>query len=261
MTAIADALRTAGFDRPEVGIVLGSGLGAFVDGFDGARELPFEAVDGMPPSQVPGHAGRFVSGRVAGVPVLALAGRVHLYEGREPEELARAVRAVAVLGARTLVLTNAAGSLHSDWPPGTLMRITDHLNLQAASPLRADDRAYGNPWAERAGAALDAAAESIDATLERGVYAALPGPAYETPAEIRMLAGAGASAVGMSTACEALAGHAAGMEVVGISCITNLAAGVGGAPLDHQEVIDAGREASTRFAALLRAALPTLASA
>jgi purine-nucleoside phosphorylase len=255
---VAAGLRERGIDAPDVAVVLGSGLGAFVERLEDSVQVPFDALDGLPRSTVPGHAGRFVFGRLGGTRVLAQAGRVHLYEGWDAVDVTIAVRAVAALGTPALLLTNAAGGLRPEWDPGTLMRITDHLNLQGVTPLHATERAWGTPWDPGLGDELAAAAEEVGVELAAGVYAALSGPAYETPAEIRLLARIGADAVGMSTACEALAAHAAGMGVAGISCITNQAAGIASGPLDHQEVIETGRLAAERFTALLTHALPRL---
>jgi purine-nucleoside phosphorylase len=241
-----------------VAIVLGSGLGAFVERLEDVCEVPFDALDGLPRSTVPGHAGRFVFGRLGETKVLAQAGRVHVYEGHAADDVTCAVRAIADLGCPALVLTNAAGGVHAEWAPGTLMRITDHLALQGRTPLTGAERGYGTPWDPVLGEELDRAADQAEVELVRGVYAALPGPAYETAAEIRALRGMGADAVGMSTALEALAANARGVRVCGISCITNLAAGIGGEPLDHGEVIETGRLAADRFTRLLIAALPRI---
>jgi inosine/guanosine/xanthosine phosphorylase family protein len=258
--SVAQALGRAGLGGAPLAVVLGSGLGAFGAALDAPRELDYGAVPGLPRSSVPGHSGRFLGGRLGGVQILLLSGRVHLYEGFSAAQVTVAVRAAALAGCRVLVLTNAAGGLRPDWPPGTLMRITDHLNLQGRTPLRAEQRGRGCAFDADLGAELDRVAAELGLRLERGVYAALPGPSYETPAEVRALARFGADAVGMSTVLEALAGHAAGLRVVGISCITNLAAGLSTAPLDHGEVIETGRRTAADFGRLLAAALPRLHS-
>lgn len=256
---LAASLRAQGCERFDVALVLGSGLGAFAERLQRASCVEFAALDGMPTSAVPGHAGRMHVGEIGGARVLLQQGRAHLYEGWSTEQVTRAVRAFAALGCRALVLTNAAGGLRREWEPGTLMRVTDHLNLQRRAPLRADERAHGCPYDASLGARVDDAARDCGVALERGVYAGLLGPSYETPAEIRMLATLGADAVGMSTVAEAAVGHACGMRVAAVSCITNHAAGIGSEPLSHAEVVETGKRAASRFAALLERALPALA--
>lgn len=253
---LMDALRGQGADQARVAFVLGSGLGAFADGFEGARTVGYDALPAMPTSAVPGHAGRLVLGKVAGVPVLALQGRAHLYEGWGIQAATRAVRALARLGVRTFVLTNAAGGLVPEWGVPSLMAIDDHLNLQGRTPLAACERGLGTPYDREANACLERAARSAGIELHRGIYAGNLGPAYETPAEIRMLRRFGAHAVGMSTVQEALAAHAEGARVAAVSCITNLAAGITGEKLNHDEVVAAGRQAASSFQALLEAATP-----
>lgn len=255
---LMDALRAQGADRARVAFVLGSGLGAFADGFEGARAIGYEGLAGMPRSAVPGHAGRLVLGQVAGVPVLALQGRAHLYEGWGTQDATRAVRALARLGLRTFVLTNAAGGLVPEWGIPSLMAIDDHLNLQGRTPLAACERGSATPYDRESTACLERAAGSVGVELHRGIYAGNLGPAYETPAEIRMLRRFGAHAVGMSTVQEALAAHAEGARVAAVSCITNLAAGITGEKLNHAEVVAAGHRAAASFQALLEAATPLL---
>lgn len=256
---MAEALRERGIPRPDIALVLGSGLGAFAEQLTGSVEVDYADVEGLPASGVPGHAGRFTVGELDGVSVLCQSGRVHLYEGWSAHDVTVAVRAIAALGCRALVLTNAAGGLRRDWPPGTLMRIEDHLNLQAASPLDRAEAGVGSPWSQELGTEFDVVAAEQGIALQRGVYAALPGPSYETPAEVRGLTEFGADAVGMSTALEALAGAASGMAVSGVSCITNYAAGISGEVLDHAEVVEVGRRTAGLFARLLSNALPRLA--
>jgi len=188
-------------------------------------------------------------------------GRVHLYEGWSVQELTRLVRAFAALGVRALVLTNAAGGIRAGFGPGTLMRIRDHINLQGRAPLARAERGFGTPWDAQLGALLDGAAAQAGLALENGVYAGLFGPAYETPAEIRWLRSLGADAVGMSTVAEALAARACGMRVAGISCITNLAAGLAPGPLSHAEVLESGRRTAADFCALLEQSVQPIASA
>jgi purine-nucleoside phosphorylase len=238
--------------------VLGSGLGAFTERLQRARAVPSADIEGLPRSGVPGHAGRIVAGELDGARVLVQQGRVHLYEGWSVEEVTRAVRAFAALGVRTLVLTNAAGGIRAGFEPGTLMRIADHLDLQGCTRPAAEKRGCGSPWDAAAGRALDSAARAAGVALESGVYGGLLGPAYETPAEIRWLRAIGVDAVGMSTIAEALAAHAAGMRVAGVSCITNLAAGLSAAPPAHAEVLAAGERAAGAFGLLLEHALEPL---
>lgn len=255
---LGEALEAAGAPRPDVALVLGSGLGAFADDLDGAVAVPFEALPSMPSSTVPGHAGRFVAGEVGGVGVLCQQGRVHLYEGHSAEVVTRAVRAFPALGVRTLLLTNAAGGLAPGWPVPCLMRIADHVNMQGVAPPLPGPGGQARVHDAAVGEALAAAAGRIGVDLREGVYAGLPGPSYETAAEIRMLDRAGAQAVGMSTVLEACAGAANGLRVGAVSCITNPAAGIAVAPLDHDEVVEAGRQIAGDFARLLGAAIPAL---
>lgn len=255
---LAASLAKHGVENVELAFVLGSGLGVFADCIQNARAIPYADIDGMPKSSVPGHAGRLVIGEIGGVRVVAQQGRVHLYEGWSADDVTRCVRALAKVGVPRIVLTNAAGGLHKDWPPGTLMRITDHVNMQSTTPLASFEASSGSPFDPELGAVLDATAKKRDIKLTRGVYAGLLGPTYETPAEIRMLAWVGADAVGMSTVAEALAARASGMKVAGISCITNYAAGITKDVPNHAEVIDVGKRAAKSFSELLEAAAPDL---
>ncbi len=257
---LANSLRAHGVEGARVALVLGSGLGDFVDRVRGATAIPYASIDGMPQSSVPGHAGKLVLGEVGGVRVVVQQGRVHLYEGWSAHEVTRAVRAFGRVGVRALVLTNAAGGMKRAWTPPTLMRITDHVNLQGRTPLLPREAGSGNPYDAELGAALDEAARASQVPLERGVYVGVLGPSYETPAEIRWLTAFGADAVGMSTVCEAQAARAAGLRVAAISCITNLAAGLSPGPLNHAEVVEVGKQASQRFCDLLEAAVPRLAA-
>jgi len=257
---LADALRRQGIEGTRVALVLGSGLSGLAERLGSQRQVPFAELDGMPASAVPGHAGAFAIGRLGIVAWIAQQGRSHLYEECSAREVTRAVRALAAVGVRVLVLTNAAGGLRTEWTSGALMRITDHLNLQGATPLAGAERGYGSPYDEELGAELDAAARATGVVLESGTYAGLPGPSYETPAEIAMLRATGVDAVGMSTVLEALAGRAAGMRVAAISVIANPAAGLASEPLAHEAVVAAGRAAEERLATLLRDALPRLSA-
>jgi purine-nucleoside phosphorylase len=243
--------------KPEVGLVLGSGLGPLVDEVDAILSLPYEEITGLPVSAVPGHAGRFVFGRLAGRRVIVAQGRVHLYEGCSAEEVTAAVRLMETLGTRRLILTNAAGTLHPAFAPGTWMMLSDHLNLTGTSPLLGGPHfvdmsaVYSPEWREQFRAV--AMEESVE--LHEGVYAGLLGPQYETPAEVRMLRTLGADAVGMSTVLEAIQARALGMEVVGFSCLTNWAAGISGEALDHREVLETGQQAAEQMMRILKRAL------
>ncbi len=244
-------------ERPLVGVVLGSGLGAFGTALEGAKQVPYADVPGMPVPKVPGHAGEVVAGRLRGVPVACLSGRVHLYEGHAPEEVVFGVRLLGELGCRVVLLTNASGGIRSGLSPGALLLVTDHVNLTGMNPLVGpsqglprfpDMTAAYDPIL--AGLARDAArAEGI--TLEEGVYAGLLGPSYETPAEVRMLRTLGADAVGMSTVLEVIALRQCAVRVGAVSVVTNVAAGLGDRPLDHAEVQATGAAARDRLGRLL----------
>lgn len=256
--ALAEDLAARGGEGIELAVVLGSGLGAFADALDEPRAIPFDDLARMPASRVPGHAGRLVLGRIGGVRVLVQAGRAHLYEGFSAREVARAVRAYALLGCRTIVLTNAAGGLDAARAVPHLMRIRDHVNLQGRSPLAAHEAGRGSPYDEALSHALDRAAREEHIALATGIYAGLLGPSYETPAEIKMLARFGAAAVGMSTVCEALAARAEGMRVCALSCITNHAVGISPHPLAHDEVVAASARVAGDLRRLLVRAVPLL---
>lgn len=251
--ALAAELAARDVGRARMAIVLGSGLGGLAERIEQAQVIPYAELEWMPKSTVPGHAGELVVGELAGVTVVAQKGRVHLYEGHSACTVTRCVRALAELGVEELVLTNAAGGIEPDWEVPALMHITDHLNFQGTTALRRAEARLGDVYDEGLAARLHAAAEASGVELHRGVYAALSGPAYETPAEIRMLRSFGVSAVGMSTAQEACAARAAGMRVAAVSTITNPAAGISETPLNHAEVVEAGRIAADRFCELLTA--------
>ncbi len=255
---LATSLAAHGATGARIAYVLGSGLGAFAERLTGARAIGFDELPGMPRAGVKGHAGRVVLGHLSGVPVLAQQGRTHLYEGWSPATVTRSVRAYAKLGVEVLVLTNAAGGLVVDWRIPTLMRIEDHVNLQGRTPLALDERGIGCPYDSRAGDVLDRIARELGIELHCGVYVALLGPSYETPAEIRHLIAIGGHAVGMSTVCEAQAGNAAGMRVAAISCISNAGAGLVPGALNHAEVVAAGRVMADSFGRLLEASAARL---
>jgi purine-nucleoside phosphorylase len=252
---------------PRIAVVLGSGLGDFADGFENPVTIPYSDIPGFPTSTAQGHAGRLVAGAVANVPVLAMQGRVHFYEGYSLEEVTFPVRTFGLLGIRKLILTNAAGGIDIELSQGSLMVISDHLNLLGANPLRGpnDERfgprfpdmsaVYSRELQERA----VAEAHEMGIDLRRGIYAALAGPSYETPAEIHMLRGFGADAVGMSTVPEAIVARHMDMQVLGISCITNMAAGISDQVINHEEVMETGRRVKDVFARLLARLMVALA--
>jgi purine-nucleoside phosphorylase len=252
--------------RPEVGVVLGSGLGDFADAVEEAVEIPYAEIPGWPLSTAVGHAGTLVLGTFGGVPVAALKGRAHIYEGHPPAKVVFGVRVLGRLGMHSLVLTNACGALDRDVVPGTLVAISDHLNLQGTSPLVGpNDDALGPRFPDMTDAydpayraLAHAAAERLGLPLGEGVYAAWLGPAFETPAEIRMLRTLGADLVGMSTVPEVLAARHMGIRCLGLSCVTNAAAGVLDEPIDHERVLEVGARAAVDLVALLREVIPSL---
>ena len=259
--AAANAVRDRlGVASPACAVVLGSGLGALADDLGGARRVPFAEVPGFPEATVAGHAGALLAGTLGSREVLLLAGRFHLYEGHPAALAAFPVRVLHALGARTLFVSNAAGGVRRTFAPGDLMVIADHLNLTGRNPLVGPVQ-EGDARFPDLSDAYDAslrhmvreAARAAGVPVQEGVYAGLLGPSYETPAEVRMLERLGADAVGMSTVPEVIVARALGMRVAGVSCITNLASGIGGAALDHAEVLAVGRAASTRFRALVTA--------
>lgn len=251
---------------PDIAVVLGSGLGDFAAGVNGAVSLPYERIPHWPPARVLGHEGRLVIGNVAGRKVAALAGRVHYYEGHDLQTAVFATRVMGVLGVNVLILTNAAGGVNTSFSKGALMVIDDHLNLLGGNPLMGpnDDR-FGprfpdmtEVYSSRLRAIADEAGARLGLRLPHGVYLAVHGPSYETPAEIRYFRIIGADAVGMSTVPEAIAARHMGVEVLGISCITNMAAGVLPQPLHHSEVMETTRRVRGQFIALLEAIIERL---
>lgn len=237
------------------GIVLGSGLGPLADAVVVEREVSF-ADAGLPASTVPGHSGKFVFGKLGAAPVVLMKGRVHLYEGHAPSAVTAGVRWMAGQGMKRLILTNAAGTLNPDFMPGSWMMFSDHLNLTGTSPLEGADfvdlsAAYDPAWRVR----FRDAAAALGIPLHEGVYASLRGPQYETPAEIRMLRTLGADAVGMSTVLETIQARSLGLPVVAFSCLTNWAAGISSAPLDHHEVLETGKQSAQAMIGLLKAVL------
>lgn len=271
LAALEAAVRERTDLVPAVGIVLGSGLGGLADDLEDAIAIPFAELPGWPAATAPGHAGRLLLGTLGGTPVVMLQGRFHLYEGNHPGLVVEPVLLFHRLGARVVVLTNAAGGLDPSFGPGTLMLMTDHINLTGHNPLmgpNADELGPRFPdmtdaWSPRLRERLRAAAAIEDIVLAEGIYIGLSGPSYETPAEVRMLAALGGHAVGMSTVLECIAARWVGLEVCGVSLVTNAGAGYTGLPLTHEEVLEAGAEAGPRLARVIRrfvADLPGLGS-
>jgi len=255
--------------RPRIALVLGSGLGAFADEFGNAVKIPYAKIPHFPRSTAIGHAGQLVIGKVEGVEVVGMQGRVHLYEGYSVKEVAFPVRVFARMGVQAVVLTNAAGGIKKEFTQGRLVVISDHINLQGVNPLSGpNDENFGARFPDMSAAydkkfRASTLAESrwLGTDLGEGVYAALAGPSYETPAEIRYLRSIGADLVGMSTVPEVIAARHSGIRVLGVSCVTNAAAGVLDQPLDHSEVLKTAERVKGQFIALLRAVIPDIASA
>ena len=269
LDALEQAVRLRTDMVPQLGIVLGSGLGALADELEHPTAIPFAELPGWPAASAPGHAGRLVFGMVEGVRVVCLQGRLHMYEGHSPRLVVEPVLLMGRLGARRVLLTNAAGGVNASYPAGTLMIISDHINMTGQQPLMGpNDDSIGprfpdlvDVWSPPLRALMRRAAADAGVPVEEGVYVGLTGPSYETPAEVRMLRGWGADAVGMSTVLEAVLARWAGIEVVGVSLVTNPGAGVTGLPLSHEEVLAAGEEAGPRFTKLVRTFVRLLAAA
>jgi purine-nucleoside phosphorylase len=262
----AEAVRSRVGDMPRIAMVLGSGLGDFASGLSDAVSMPYEQLPHWPASRVVGHEGRFVVGRTRGRLVGALAGRSHAYEGHNLNTVTFAIRVLGLLGVKTLILTNAAGGINAGFAQGALMVIDDHINLMGDNPLvGSNDDRFGprfpdmtEVYSARLRRMADGAGEAAGLALRHGVYAALKGPSYETPAEIRYLRIIGADAVGMSTVPEALVARHMGIEVLGVSCISNMAAGILPHPLNHDEVMETTRRVRGQFTALLEGILDRL---
>jgi purine-nucleoside phosphorylase len=262
----ADFIHSRSSTQPSVAIVLGSGLGAFADELTNASAIPYSEIPGFAAVTVEGHAGRLVLGKAADVGVAAMQGRFHFYEGYSLEEVTFPIRVFKLLGVTTVILTNAAGSLNTEFTPGSLMVISDHINLLGDNPLRGqNDERFGPRFPDLTTTygrdlqnivMMEATAMGLE--IHRGVYAALTGPSYETPAEIHMVRALGADAVGMSTVPEAIVASHMDLSVLGISCITNLAAGVSDRPVDHAQVMAMGERVRESFTELLRRILPKL---
>lgn len=247
-------------DEARIALILGSGLGAFANEFESATAVPYDEIPGFAVSTAEGHAGQLVIGKVDQVPVIAMQGRVHYYEGYSLEQVTFPIRVFNLLGVKTLVLTNAAGGIDAELSQGALMIISDHLNLMGDNPLLGpNDERFGPRFPDMTEVysrelqehVVDVARE-LGIEVRRGIYAALAGPSYETPAEIHMLRTFGADAVGMSTVPEAIVARHMGIKVLGVSCITNLAAGISDEPINHEEVIETGHRVRETFAQLLR---------
>jgi purine-nucleoside phosphorylase len=255
--------------RPKIALVLGSGLGAFADEFANASKIPYANIPHFPRSTAIGHAGQLVIGTVDGVELAGMQGRVHLYEGYSVKEVAFPVRVFARMGMKAVILTNAAGSIKREFRQGRLVVISDHINLQGVNPLAGPNDEHFGPRFPDMSEAYDkrfreltlAKGRLLGINVGEGVYAALAGPNYETPAEIRYLQSIGADLVGMSTVPEVITARHSGMRVLGISCVTNAAAGVLDRPLDHSEVLETAERVNGQFIGLLRAAIPGLARA
>ena len=249
--------------QPKVGLVLGSGLGGFADEIQVEAIVDYADIQGFPQSTVAGHKGRFVFGYVGQVPVVIMQGRVHYYEGYDITDVVLPIRLMGMLGAKILFLTNAAGGIRTDFQTGALMMLEDQISTFIPSPLRGpniDELGVRFPdmseiYRKDLRAVIEKTASELQIPLQKGVYIQFPGPAYESPAEIRMARTLGADACGMSTACEAIAGNHMGMKVCGISCITNMASGITNKPLSHQEVQETADRIGKQFQKLVRASI------
>jgi purine-nucleoside phosphorylase len=262
----ADFIRSTTGVRPEIGLILGSGLGVLGDVLEDAVTIPYEDIPHFPVSTVEGHAGELIVGKLQGRNVVLMKGRFHMYEGYEPERTALPVRVMKALGVSTLLVTNAAGGVNLDYKPGNLMLISDHINLTGRNPLIGpNDNALGARFPDMSEAysrrlrqiAKESAAE-LGFSVQEGVYVGLLGPNYETPAEIRMLRTLGVDAVGMSTVSEVIVARHSGIEVLGISCISNMAAGILDQPLSHTEVMETTELVKEQFISLVLAVIPKM---
>jgi purine-nucleoside phosphorylase len=256
----ARIIRSRTTETPRVAIVLGSGLGGFADDFEEPVQVPYEEIPGFARSTAEGHAGRLVIGKIDQVPLVAMQGRVHFYEGYSLEQVTFPIRAFNLLGIKTLILTNAAGGVNVQLTQGALMVLSDHLNLMGDNPLRGpNDPRFGPRFPDMTFAyspelqeiAVEEA-KALGVEIRRGIYAALAGPSYETPAEIHLLRALGADAVGMSTVPEVIVARQMNIEVLGISCITNMAAGISDEPISHEDVMATGDRVRETFTQLLR---------
>jgi purine-nucleoside phosphorylase len=265
----ADSIFSRTTLRPQIALVLGSGLGAFADEFTDAAKIPYAEIPYFPRSTAIGHAGRLVVGKVGTVSVAGMQGRVHLYEGYSAKEVVFPIRVFARMGVKAVILTNAAGGIKREFTQGRLVVISDHINLQGVNPLTGpNDERFGLRFHDMTGAydrrfreMTMGEGNRLGMAMDEGVYAALQGPSYETPAEIRYLRTIGADLVGMSTVPEVIAARHSGMRVLGISCVTNAAAGILDQPLNHLEVLETAERVKGQFINLLRAVIPRIAEA
>ena len=260
--------------KPAIGIVLGSGLGAVADAIPNPEIVPYAEIPHFPQSTVVGHSGRIVAGLLAGTPAIVMQGRVHFYEGYSPQQVTFPMRVLGALGLRAVVLTNAAGGIAEGYHIGQLVALRDHINLMGFNPLNGpNEPRFGfqpnsglrffdmtEAYSRRLRALAQQAAAAEGFPLDEGVYLAVPGPSFETPAEIRAFRTLGATLVGMSTVPETIVARHMGIEVLGISCVTNLAAGLGATPLSHEEVFAAGRQVEHRLASLFQRLIPQIAA-
>lgn len=245
--------------KPQLGLVLGSGLGDFCENFTESVSIPFREIPGFPVPSVEGHSGTVVIGKHYGVPVMAMRGRVHYYEGGTQAEITIPIRVMKLLGVKTVILTNACGGINLDYKPGDLMLIKDHINYSGMNPLMGKNLDEFGPrfpdmsdiYTRACRAKVKEIAQRLNIPLQEGVYAMYSGPSFETPAEIRMFRILGADAVGMSTVPEAIVARHAGMQVIGISCITNMAAGILDQPLSHAEVMETAAKVKDKFTGLV----------
>ncbi len=260
--------------NPKIGIVLGSGLGAVAGAIPNPTIVPYAQIPHFPQSTVEGHSGRIVAGPLNGTPVVIMQGRVHFYEGYSPQQVTFPMRVLGALGLRAVILTNAAGGISENYRMGQFVTLTDHINFMGFNPLAGPNEfRFGyqpgsglrffdmtEPYSRRLRTLAQDAAQSQGFTLVEGVYIAVSGPSFETPAEIRAFRAIGATLVGMSTVPETIVARHMGLEVLGISCVTNLAAGLGSSPLSHEEVFETGRQVEHRLARLLERLLPKIAA-
>jgi purine-nucleoside phosphorylase len=265
----ADFIFSQAAHRPKIALVLGSGLGAFADEFGDAAKIPYAEIPHFPQSTAIGHAGKLVIGKVGAIPVAGMQGRVHLYEGYSAKEVAFPIRVFARMGVKAMILTNAAGGIKREFVQGRLVVISDHINLQGVNPLTGpNDERFGlrfhdmtSAYDRRFREMAVGEGNRMGIGMYEGVYAGLLGPSYETPAEIRYLRAIGADLVGMSTVPEVIAARHSGIRVLGISCVTNAAAGILDRPLDHLEVLETAERVKGQFIGLLKAVIPRIAEA
>ncbi|MCT4607295.1 MAG: purine-nucleoside phosphorylase [Marinisporobacter sp.] len=252
--------------KPEIGLILGSGLGAIADQIQEKEVFPYNEIPNFPVSTVEGHAGQLVIGTLEGKKVVAMQGRFHYYEGYHMKEVTFPVRVMKLLGIKKLIVTNAAGAVNTNYKPGDLMLISDHLNLSGDHPLIGKNlKDFGprfpdmsNAYDKELRTKVKEIAKSLNIALQEGVYACMSGPTYETPAEVRMVRILGADAVGMSTAPEVITAVHSNIQVVGVSCMTNMAAGILDQPLDHSEVMETSEKARAKFITLMKSIIKNI---